>query len=229
MSYSYAQSEVTSSNPDTVLSKTFGLIGLSMIPTILMTYLVAQVPIEFYQRHGITALVVFIVLFLASLGFMFFAMSQRSEKMAITGMMFFAGCMGSIMGPTIMLTLQKSNGWQLIMGAASLTGIALFGLTAYALKTKRDFSFMGGFLFASLLVLIGGGILQMFFHSPLLNMILTVAGVLVFLGYILYDVSRVVTGGEQNYVFAAIAIYLDILNLFLDLLRLLSMLSGDDD
>lgn len=229
MSYSYAQSEVTSSNPDTVLSKTFGLIGLSMIPTVLMAYLVAQIPIEFYQMHGVAVLVGFVVLFLVSLGFMFFAMSQRTEALAVTGMMLFAGCMGAIMGPTIMITLHKSNGMQLILGAASLTGISLFGLTAYALKTKRDFSFMGGFLFASLLVLIGGGILQMFFHSPLLNMILTVAGVLVFLAYILYDVSRVVTGGEQNYVFAAIAIYLDILNLFLDLLRLLSMLSGDDD
>ena len=87
----------------------------------------------------------------------------------------------------------------------------------------------GGFLFAALLVLIGGGILQMFFHSPVLHMILTVAGVLVFLAYILFDVSRVVTGGEQNYVFAAISIYLDILNLFLYILRFLELFSGGDD
>lgn len=229
MSYSYAASEVTSSNPDTVLSKTFGLVGLSMIPTVLMAYLVAQIPIEFYKAHPMGILVGFIALLLVSFGFMFFALKQRTENMAIVGMMLFAATMGAMICPTIMITLQKSNGMQLILGAASLTGISLFGLTAYAMKTKRDFSFMGGFLFAALLVLIGGGILQMFFHSPVLHMILTVAGVLVFLAYILFDVSRVVTGGEQNYVFAAISIYLDILNLFLYILRFLELFSGGDD
>lgn len=228
MSYTYAPSEVTSSNPDTVLSKTFGLVGLSMIPTILMAYLVAQIPISFYQAHPIGMLVGSIVLLLISFGFMFFAMKQRTESMATIGMMLFASVMGAMMGPTIMITLNKPNGMELILGAASLTGIALFGLTAYAMKTKRDFSFLGGFLFAALLVLIGGGILQIFFHSPILNVILTVAGVLIFLAYILFDVSRVVTGGETNYVFAAIAIYLDIINLFLNLLRLLGILSSDD-
>lgn len=226
MSYAYVKDEVTSYNPDTVLSKTFGLIGLSMIPTILMAYLVAQIPMETYQNHGIAMLVGFVVLFLASFGFMFFAVKQRTESMAILGMMLFAGCMGAIMGPTIMITLNKSNGMQLILTAASLTGLALFGLTAYAVKSKRDFSFMGGFLSAALLVLIGGMILQMFFPSPLMHTILSVAGVIIFLAYILYDVSRVVTGGERNYVFAAISIYLDIINLFL---HILSLLSGSDD
>lgn len=229
MTYAYSQSEVTSSNPDTVLSKTFGLVGLSMIPTVLMAYLVAQIPMEFYQMHGIASMVGFIVLFIVSIGLMFFAMKQRTESMAVLGMMLFAAAMGATLGPTIMIYLHKSNGVQLILGAASLTGIALFSLTAYAMKTKRDFSFMGGFLVASLFVLIGGSILQMFFHSPILNMILTVAGVLIFLAYILFDVSRIVTGGETNYVFAAIAIYLDIINLFLYLLRLLDIISSKDD
>lgn len=225
MTYAYAKDEVTSYNPDTVLSKTFGLIGLSMIPTIIMTYLVAQIPIETYQNHGIAMLVGFVVVFLAAIGFMFFAASQRSESLAVTGMMLFAGCMGAIMGPSIMMTLHKHNGFQLIMTAASLTGLALFGLTAYAMKSKRDFSYMGGFLSGALLVLIGAGIVQFFFHNPIFNMVVDVFGVLLFLGYILFDVSRVVTGGERNYVFAAISIYLDILNLFL---RILSLLSNDD-
>lgn len=229
MTYAFSPSEVTSSNPDTVLSKTFGLVGLSMIPTVLMAYLVAQIPIEFYQMNKIATIVAFIVLFLSSFGLMFFAMKQRTESMAIVGMMLFASVMGATLGPTIMMTLHKSNGVQLILGAASLTGIALFGLTTYAMKTKRDFSFMGGFLVAALLVLIGGGILQMFFHSPFLHMLLTVAGVLVFLAYILFDVSRIVTGGETNYVFAAISIYLDIINLFIYLLRLLGLFPGGDD
>lgn len=228
MSYSYSQSEVTSSNPDTVLSKTFGLVGLSMIPTVIMAYLVSQIPLEFYSQHPIGIIVAMVVLLLCSFGFMFFALKQRKESMAVLGMMFFAGCMGAIMGPTIMITLQKANGMQMILGAASLTGISLFGLTAYAMKTKRDFSFMGGFLVASLVVLICAGILHIFFPSPILNVIITVAGVLIFLAYILYDVSRVVTGGENNHVFAAIAIYLDIINLFSYLLRLLGIFSSDD-
>ena len=225
MAYAYVKDEVTSSNPDTVLSKTFGLIGLSMIPTILMAYLVAQIPIETYKTHAIAMLVGFVVLFLASLGFMFFAAKQRTESMAILGMMLFAGCMGAIMGPTIMVTMHKANGMQLILTAASLTGLALFGLTAYAVKSKRDFSYMGGFLSGALLVLIGAGLLQLFFHNPILHMVINIAGVLLFLAYILFDVSRVVTGGERNYVFAAISIYLDIINLFL---HILSLLSNDD-
>lgn len=226
MAYAYVKDEVTSYNPDTVLSKTFGLIGMSMIPTILMAYLVAQIPMETYQTHGLAMIVGTIVLFLAAIGFMFFAASQRSESMAVLGMMLFAGCMGAITGPAIMVTMHKANGMQLILTAASLTGLALFGLTAYAVKSKRDFSYMGGFLSGALLVLIGAGLLQIFFHSPILNMLINVAGVLVFLGYILFDVSRVVTGGERNYVFAAIGIYLDILNLFL---HILSLISGNDD
>lgn len=219
MSYS----EVINSN--TVLSKAFSLLGLSMIPTVIMSYLVSQVPLQFYVEHGIATIVGFIIIFLLSLFFMAFAASQKKESLAILGMMLFTSCMGAMIGPTIMMTLHKSNGFQLIMMAASLTGVALLGITSYAYKTKRDFSFLGGFLFASLLILIGGGILQMFFHSPVLHMILTVSGVVIFLAYILFDVSRVITGGEKNYVFAAISIYLDVLNLFLNIL---SLLSGDD-
>lgn len=226
MAYAYVKDEVTSYNPDTVLSKTFGLIGLSMIPTILMAYLVAQIPPATYQAHGIAMLVGFIVLFLGAIGFMFFAAKQRSESMAVLGMMLFAGCMGAITGPAIMVTLQKANGVQLILTAASLTGLALFGLTAYAVKSKRDFSYMGGFLSGALLVLIGAGLLHLFFPNPIFHTLINVAGVLLFLAYILFDVSRIVTGGERNYVFAAISIYLDILNLFL---HILSLLSGRDD
>ena len=228
MTYAYNNS-VKSSNPDYVLSKTFGLVGMSMIPTVIFAYLVSLIPMTVYAEHPIGSIVVFIGIFILSLVTMFFAAKQRSESGAIFGMMLFASVMGAMIGPTIMVYMHKSNGFELILGAASLTGIALFGLTAYAVKSKRDFSYLGGFLFAALLVLIGGGILQMFFHSPLLHMIMTVAGVLVFIGYILYDVSRIVTGGEDNYVFAAINIYLDVLNLFLYILEFLGEISGNDD
>ena len=228
MSYTATESEVTSSNPDTVLSKTFGLVGLSMIPTVIMAYLVSLIPMEFYVQNKFMAIFVFVFTLVLSIGLLFFAMKQKKESAAVAAMMLFAGVMGASLGPIIMTTMQNPNGMKLILSAASLTGMSLFGLTAYAMKTKKDFSFMGGFLFAGLIVLIGGSIMQFFFPSPMMYMLLTVGGVLLFLAYILYDVSKVVTGGQTNFVFAAIAIYLDVINLFVYILRLLTGFSDND-
>lgn len=223
MSYNNVQQTMTStSDANTVLSKTFRLLGLSMIPTVIMAYLVSLIPMHIYQQNPIGSAVALIVLFIVSIGLMFWAVKQKNESTAVTAFMTFAGIMGAILGPTIMMTMNKPDGFQSIIMAASLTGVALFGLTAYAMKSKRDFSFMGGFLFAGLIVLIAGGILQMFFPNPMVHFLLTIAGVIIFIAYILYDVSKIVTGGQTNHVFAAFALYLDILNLFSYLLRLIS-------
>jgi FtsH-binding integral membrane protein len=222
----YALTE-TSSNQ--VLSKTFQLLGASMIPTALFAFLTAQIPVSFYQSHPIGMIVAQLILFVISIVLMFSAMKARNENIAVLSMMAFAGVMGASIGPTLAMTMSLKNGGELIAMSAGMTGAVLFALTAYAKTSKKDFSFLGGFLFVGLILLLIASIVGMFIQSTILQLTLASIGVLLFSAYILYDVSRVVTGGETNPVFAAISIYLDVINLFLHLLRLLTLLSGKDD
>ncbi len=141
----------------------------------------------------------------------------------------FTGVMGFGLGPMLANYLVAfSNGSQLIMTALGGTGVIVLGLSGYALTTRKDFSFMGGFLFVGLMVGIIASIIGMFFSVPGMHLAISVVMLLVFSGYILYDTSRIIHGGETNYLRATISLYLDILNLFVSLLSILGALSGDD-
>ncbi len=216
-----------SQSTHSVLAKTFSLVGFSMIPTILGAFLVSQIPNSYYMLHPSLAMWGGIGLFLLSLGLMFFAMRQRNPTVAISAFMLFAFVIGCSIGPVIMVALQQANGFQIVLDAAALTALSLWGLTAYAVYSKKDFSFLGGFLFVGLLLLIGSMFLSFFIHSSVFYLTINAVGVLIFLGYILFDVSRIVRGGETNYIFAAIQIYLDIINLFMNILSILLILTGN--
>jgi modulator of FtsH protease len=228
MNLAYNSSSVQSTNRDLVFRNTFGLVGLSMIPTCIAAWLVSLIPMSFYLEHPILTIALFIGNFIISIALMLLASRSRSASTGIIGFFLFATSMGAGIGPVISQYLHLHNGLNIILQAASATGIALFGITAYAQHTKRDFSFMGGFLTGSLLVVILMSFVGMFFHSSIFTLILSSLSAILFMGYILYDVSRIVTGGETNYIFAAIGIYLDVLNLFLSLLRIFGFLSSDD-
>jgi modulator of FtsH protease len=108
------------------------------------------------------------------------------------------------------------------------TALIFFGLSAYALQSKRDFSFMGGFLFAGLLVAIVAMIANIFLAIPALSLTISAAVVMIMSGLILMDTSRIVHGGETNYIRATVGLYLNIFNLFVHLLHLLGVFGGDD-
>ncbi len=138
----------------------------------------------------------------------------------------FTTLMGASLGPTLTYYVYNS-GAEIIMQALGMTGFVFLGLSAYTLQSKKDFSFLSGFLFAGLIILIVASIINIFVGSTLGMLVISSAAALLFSGFILYDTSRIVRGEETNYIRATISMYLNILNLFLAILRLLSIF-GDD-
>lgn len=214
-------SSIAVNSSDTVLSKTFTLLGLSMIPTALGSFVASTLSLPV----GVPQIIFIIVMFLLSLGVMYATFRYSSEKLFLL----FSFIIGAMIGPFINAVLERADGESIIFTAALITAAALFGITGYVKKTKKDFSYLGGFLFGALIALIVGGVLQIFIQSSVMEILLSVAGVIIFLAYILYDVSEVVTGKQTNHVHAAVSIYLDVVNLFIDLIRLLLAFSGSDD
>ncbi|GJM05576.1 MAG: BAX inhibitor protein [marine bacterium B5-7] len=141
----------------------------------------------------------------------------------------FTGFMGLTAGPTINAYLSFfSNGAELVMTAAGGTGVIFLGLSGYALTTRKDFSFMGGFLFIGLIVIVLASLANLFFQVAAIQLALSAMSILLFSGYILYDTSKIIHGGETNYVMATVTLFLDIYLIFMNLLQLLGAFGGDD-
>lgn len=145
----------------------------------------------------------------------------------------FTGLLGAGLGPMLSHYLALPNGGAMIMQALGLTALVFLGLSGYVLTTGKDFSFMGGFLMAGLMVVLFsmlGMFIAGFFGVAITGFSLAISGAIVLLmsGFILFDTSRIIHGGETNYLWATTALYLDILNLFTSLLHLISAFSGDD-
>jgi len=175
-----------------------------------------------FSLFGFIALIV--------LGFLalFATLAFRNSGWGLVGIFAFTGIEGMSLGPVLQHYSHLANGPEIIALSAGLTGIIFLGLSGYVLTTKKDFSFLGGFLFSGLLALILLGLVAMFFPMPAMELAMAALGVLIFSGYILYDTSELLSGGETNYIVATLHLYLDILNLFLDLLRLISAVESDD-
>jgi modulator of FtsH protease len=137
------------------------------------------------------------------------------------------GLLGFGLGPTLNHYIALSNGSQVVATAFGGTGIIFLGLSGYALSTKRDFSFMGGFIFAGMLVVMLASLAGLFLDMPALQLAISAAVILLMSGYILFETSRMVSGEETNYIMATVSLYLAILNIFTSLLHLLGAL-GDD-
>jgi len=144
----------------------------------------------------------------------------------VLGVFAFTGLMGAGLGPLLNHYAAMPNGPMLIMQALGSTALIFFGLSAYALNTKKDFSFMGGFLTVGLIVVIVASIVNIFVGSSLMFMVLNAAVVLIMSGLILFDTSRIINGGETNYIRATVSLYLSVYNLFTSLLALLG--ASDD-
>ena len=141
---------------------------------------------------------------------------------AITGLLGFA------LGPLLTMYLSLSNGPQLIATALGGTGIIFLGLSAYALTTRKDFSFMGGFLAVGMMVILLAAIANIFLAMPLVHITISAAVIMLMSGFILFDTSRIIHGGETNYVLATVGLYMTIFNIFVSLLQLLGIAGSDD-
>ncbi len=139
------------------------------------------------------------------------------------------GFMGLTLGPIISMYVQAfSNGHQLVMTALGGTGVIFLGLSAYALTTRKDFSFLGGFLMVGVLVAFLAGIGALAFSLPGLSLAVSAMFILLMSGMILFQTSEIIHGGETNYILATVSLYVSIYNLFLSLLQILGVFGGDD-
>jgi len=139
----------------------------------------------------------------------------------------FTGLMGASLGYTLNFYLGVA-GPGLIMEALGATALVFFALSGYALTTKKDFSFMGGFLVVGLVVVLVAAIANIFFAVPAISLAISAAIVFIMSGFILFDTSRIIHGGETNYIRATVSLYLNIYNLFTSILHLLGAFGGDD-
>lgn len=162
-------------------------------------------------------------------GLLFAVHKLRNSAWGILAVFALTGFMGLTLGPIINLYLSAfGNGHQLVMTALGGSGAIFVGLSAYALGSRRDFSFMGGFLFAGVMVAFLAGLAAVFLQMPALSLAVSAMFVLLMSASILYQTSALVHGGETNYLMATVSLYVSLYNLFLSLLQLLGFASGDD-
>ena len=209
-----------------VLRNTYMLLGITMIPTVIGAMVGMTMNFAWAAQHPIMYTVGALALMF---GLFFGIQANRNSSLGVVLLLVLTGLMGVMLGPILQVALNLKNGAQWVGLAAGGTGIIFLTLAGIATTTKKDFSFMGNFLMVGLILLIVAMLANMFFQIPALALAMSGVAVLLFSGFILYDVSRVVTGGETNYVMATLAIYLDIYNLFVNLLQLLMALLGERD
>jgi modulator of FtsH protease len=209
-----------------VLRNTYMMLALTMIPTVIGAFAGMSMSFAFMAQSPIMST---LLMFGAMMGLMFAVTALRNSVWGVVALLGFTFVAGVFLGPILQVALHLKNGAQLVGMAAGGTGIIFFSMATLATVTKRDFSFMGKFLFIGLILLIIAMFANMFFHIPALSLTISAIAVLIFSAYILFDVSRIVNGGETNYVMATLGLFLNIYNLFINLLSLLMAFSGDRD
>jgi modulator of FtsH protease len=162
-------------------------------------------------------------------GLLFLTQKFSNSSLGLLFVFGLTGFMGYTLGPIIGHYLSLPNGAQTVMTAMGGTGAIFLGLSGYALSTRKDFSFMGGFLMAGILVAFLAGIGAVLFEIPMLSLAVSAMFVMLMSALILYQTSSMVHGGETNYIMATVTLYVSIYNLFTSLLHLLSAFGGGDD
>jgi modulator of FtsH protease len=202
-----------------VLKNTYMLLSM----TLVFSAICAAAAMAFNLGHG-TGL----MLMLVGFGLLFVVNRTADSSKGLIAIFAFTGVMGAALGPMLNYYMAMANGPALVMQALGGTAVVFFGLSGYALTTRKDFSYMGGFLIVGLLVAVVASIANIFLHIPALSLTISAAVVMIMSGLILFDTSRIINGGETNYIRATVSLYLDIYNLFIHLLHLLTAFSGDD-
>ncbi len=210
--------EGVASGASSVLANTYKLLGATLITTAITAF-VAEA-LSFPRIH-------FLVMLIGFYGLFYLINRNRNSGMGLVYTFALSGLMGLSLGPMLGSMLSLNGGSGLIANAFFLTALVFFALSAYALKTKRDLEFLGGFLFAGFIVLVGSTLIYLFTSIPGLHMAISAGFILFSSAAILYETNRIVRGGEQNYILAAVGLYVSIYNLFVSLLSLTGMMSKD--
>lgn len=202
-----------------VLRNTYALLSITLVFSALMAMVSTMLNIGYGASLGCSV---------AALVLIWFVLPRTAESAAGIAVVFaFTGLLGFGLGPLLNHYLNMANGAELIATSMGGTAIIFFGLSGYALTTQRDFSFLGGFLFAGLIVVLLAALAGIFLQMPGLWLAINAAVILIFSGFILFDTSRIINGGETNYILATTGLYLSIYNIFVSLLHLLGFASSD--
>ena len=169
-----------------------------------------------------------LVLMLVGFGLLFVVNRMADSAKGLPAIFAFTGVMGAALGPTLNYYVALPGGPAMIMQALGGTALVFFSLSAYALTSRKDFSYLGGFLLTGLIVAIVAMIANIFLAIPALSPTISAAIILIMSGLILFDTSRIISGGETNYIRATVSLYLNIYNLFVHILHLLGAFGGDD-
>ena len=203
-----------------VLSNTYWLLGLTLAFSALTAGIAVAV-----NMPPLLGLVFWAVGFI-----MLFVVNRLADSAkGLPAIFVFTGLMGASIGPMLSYYLSMNNGPTIVLQALAGTALVFFSLSAYALNTKKDFSYLGGFLFTGLIIALVAMIANIFLAIPALSLTLSAVVVMIMSGFILVDTSRIVNGGETNYIRATVQMYLNILILFQHLLHLIAVFTGGDD
>jgi modulator of FtsH protease len=158
-----------------------------------------------------------------------FVLPRFANSSAGIGIVFLiTGMLGFGLGPILSMYASLPNGGNIIMLSLGGTGVIFMGLSAYALATRKDFSFMGGFLMVGFLLVLLAALANIFLQIPAMSLMISAVVIMIMSGFILYDTSRIIHGGETNYVLATIGLYMTIFNIFISLLHILGIMGNDD-
>ena len=209
-----------------VLRNTYMLLGLSMLPTAIGAFIGIQLGFSFFAGSPLISFLMFLGI---AWGFMWGIERNKHSGLGVALLLGFTFFMGLMLSRILQYALGFSNGGTMIAMAAGGTGAIFFTLSSIAAVSKRNFTGIGKFLFAGVIVLLLAGLANAFFQIPALHLAIAAAAIAIFSAYILYDISNIVHGGETNYVSATLSVYLDIYNIFVSLLQLIMSLTGERD
>lgn len=202
-----------------VLRQTYMLLGMTLAFSAASTAVAVSVNAQ--PMNWIVSLVVMI-------GLLFAVQAKRNSVWALPLVFAFTGWMGWSLGPMVNMILGTAGGAGVLFNATAGTAITFFGLSAYAITTGKDFSFLRGFLMTGLIVCLLAIVASLFLQMPALHLAISGAMVLLAAGFILFDTSNIVRGGETNYIMATVALYVNIYMLFSNLLAIMGIMGGDE-
>src|SRR3954467_3831123 len=208
-----------------VLRNTYLLLALTMVPTVIGAF-IGMSTAGFVMASPIMASLLMLGVVI---GLQYGIAANRNSGIGAALLLLMTGLLGWWLGPILNYALQLRNGVQLVGYAAVGTGVIFFAMGAIATTVKRDFSFMGKFLFVGMIALLLAMVANMFLQIPALALTISTLVIVVFSLFLLYDLNRIVRGGETNYIMATTGGYLSLFNIFANLLSLLGILGGDRD
>jgi len=222
----YGGSALGADDRQRVLRNTYALLALSMLPTVLGAWLGVSVGFSFFAGSPGIGMVAFMAI---AFGFFFAIEKFKNAGVGVALLLAFTFFMGLMLSRMLGMVLGLSNGVSLIATAFGGTSLVFAGMATMASTMKRDLSGMGRWLFVGVIVMLVASVANIWLQLPALMLAVSAISVLVFSAYILYDLKQIIDGGETNYVTATLSVYLDVYNVFVSLLNLLTALGGERD